>query len=159
VGELSGHVGGVAAVAAAEHSHQAFTLAGDGALAAWDLRTLRQLQRITKTDWSDAEDSSPGVMVYDPAARRLLTATRRPAAWRHGGAASQLGGSCGAEAAVLPGGGCRASEAELASGGASCGAVAAEATEAGGLPWTEPPLWLRPHRHLHLGAIPPGPSP
>jgi hypothetical protein len=133
VGELGGHAGGVAAAAAAPDAPRAFTLSGDGAVSVWDLRTLREQQRLPPGGGGDGGGGAGRrtALAYDPAAGRLWAAGRRPEAWRVAGAARAL-----EEEALAPRG-----------GNALAAAPAAPPPAAGD------DAWLRPHSRLPLGAV------
>jgi hypothetical protein len=133
VGELGGHAGGVAAAAAAPDAPRAITLSGDGAVSAWDLRTLRQ--RLPPGGGGDGGGGAGRrtALAYDPAAGRLWAAGRWPEAWRVAGAARALEEEA---PALEPRGG----------GGALAAAPAAPPPAAGG------DARLRPHSRLPFGA-------
>lgn len=107
VGELSGHVNGVLGVEVdptpGSNGNKVITLAGDGVVAVWDLRTFCVLQRIGPDDYISHEDAGPGAVavVHDTPSTSthhdtsslLLTGNRRPSLWSRIDNATGSGGT------------------------------------------------------------------
>lgn len=188
VGQLPGHVHGALAVAMGS-LYQAWTLAGDGIVTLWDLRTLKQLQRVGSDGWISHDDARPAAMAFDGESGRLITGTRRPAVWQ---SAVQTGtvshniddielvvGSEGlvhelsrpsAEVTFGHESGDNSAMLDKDDADADAGSGRAEGDEQRDGPpqlvdfsfspevkteaWCTPPLWMRAHSRLHLGAVP-----
>lgn len=62
---------------------QLVSLSVDSMIKVWDLRMAnRCCQTVSPEDWPKGEDSAPTSMAYDSKRGQLITAGRRPAAWR-----------------------------------------------------------------------------
>ena len=88
VGELPGHVNGVLSICSGSSTHcttaehVVVTLSGAGIVTLFDLRTLRPLHKMERTeDYPSHEDSKPTTLAFDQEGQRIITATKRPCSW------------------------------------------------------------------------------